>query len=92
VYEEAIVQFPDPSYSSVKFHGARFFAGYGFQWGARTRVLLGFKAEGDVSSSGSAVTLYFGPVFSIAYTFTSRPMNEKHNRTTAFNDFNSASE
>lgn len=87
VYEEAIVQFPRPAYSSVKFQDARFFAGYGFQLGARTHVLLGFKAEGEVSSSGSAVNLYFGPVFSIDHTFTRLPMNEKHNRTTAFKDF-----
>jgi hypothetical protein len=33
------------------------------------------------------VTLFFGPAFSIEYNFTSRPMNEKHKRTTAFKDF-----
>jgi hypothetical protein len=87
VYEEAILQFPKPSYSRVTFEGARFFAGYGFQWGARTQVLLGFKAEGEVSTSGSTVTLYFGPAFSIEYNFSRRAMNEKHKATTAFKDF-----
>jgi hypothetical protein len=87
VYEEAIVQFPKSSYSHVNFEGARFFAGYGFEWGARTHVLLGFKAEGEVSTSGSTVTLYYGPAVSIEYTFSSHPMNEKHKRTTAFKDF-----
>ena len=87
VYEEAILQFPKPSYSRVTFEGARFFAGYGFQWGARTQVLLGFKAEGEVSTSGSTVTLYFGPAFSIEYNFSRRAMNEKHKGTTAFKDF-----
>jgi hypothetical protein len=87
VYEEAIVQFPQPSYSHVSFEGARFFAGYGFEWGARTQVLLGFKAEGEVSSSGSTVTLYFGPAASIEYNFLRRQMNEKHKGTTAFKDF-----
>ena len=87
VYEEAIVQSPKSSYSRVTFEGARFFAGYGFDWGAKTRVLLGFKVEGEVSSSGSTVTLYYGPALSIEYTFSSHPMNEKHKRTTAFKDF-----
>lgn len=87
VYEEAITQFPQPSYSRVHFEGARFFAGYGFECGTRTSVLLGFKAEGEVSTSGSTVTLFFGPAFSIEYNFTSRPMNEKHKRTTAFKEF-----
>jgi hypothetical protein len=87
IYEEAIVQFPQPSYSHVNFEGARFFAGYGFDCGARTQVLLGFKAEAEVSSSGSTVTLYYGPAFSIEYNFTSHTLNEKHKRTTAFKDF-----
>jgi uncharacterized protein DUF2490 len=88
VYEEAIVQFPKASYSRVSFQGARFFAGYGFRWGARTNVLLGFKAEGEVSSSGSSVTLYYGPAFSIEYNFRrDHPLSETHQRTTAFKDF-----
>jgi hypothetical protein len=49
--------------------------------------LVGFKAEAEVSSSGSTVTLFYGPVLSIDYTFTKRQMNEKHKRTTAFKDF-----
>jgi hypothetical protein len=87
VYEEAILQFPQPSYSRVRFAGARFFAGYGFEYGPRTNFLLGFKAEGEVSTSGSKVTLFFGPVFSVDYNFTGRQTNEKHKRTTAFKDF-----
>ena len=39
------------------------------------------------SSSGSTVTLFYGPALSIDYTFTRRQMNEKHKRTTAFKDF-----
>jgi hypothetical protein len=87
VYEEAILQFPQPSYSRVSFEGARFFAGYGFEWGARTQVLLGFKAEGEVSTSGSTVNLYFGPAVSIEYNFGRRQINENHKGTTAFKDF-----
>jgi hypothetical protein len=87
LYEEAIVQFPKASYSNVHFQGARFFAGYGFEWRRRTSVLVGFKAEAEVSSSGSTVTLFYGPALSIDYTFTRRQMNEKHKRTTAFKDF-----
>jgi Protein of unknown function (DUF2490) len=88
VYEEAIVQFPKASYSHVNFEGARFFAGYGFRWGTRCNILLGFKAEGDVSSTGSKVTLYYGPVFSIDYNFRrDRELNKTHQRTTAFKDF-----
>jgi hypothetical protein len=81
------VQFPKPSYSHVAFTSARFFAGSGFELGSRTQVLLGFKAEGEVSSSGSTVTLFFGPAFSIEYNFRRVPMNEKHKGTTAFRDF-----
>jgi hypothetical protein len=87
LYEEAILQFPRTSYSRVHFQGARFFAGYGFEYGKRTNVLLGFKAEAKVSSSGSTVTLFFGPAFSIEYNFTRREMKEKQKRTTAFKDF-----
>jgi hypothetical protein len=87
LYEEAIVQFPQPSYSGVHLQGARFFAGYGFECGTRTRILLGFKAEAEVSSSGSTVTVFYGPVFSIDHHFTRRDINEKHRRTTAFKDF-----
>lgn len=87
-YQEAIMQFPRPSYSHVTFTNARFFAGCGFELAARTEVLLGFKAEGEVSSSGSAVTLFFGPAFSIEYNFRRRkPVHENHQRTTAFRDF-----
>src|SRR5262249_32428976 len=86
-YQEGILQFPKPSYSHVTFTSARFFAGTGFETGPRASVLLGFRAEGDVSSSGSTVTLFFGPAFSIRYNFSGRPMNEKHKRTTAFRDF-----
>jgi hypothetical protein len=87
VYEEAILQFPDPSYSHQHFQGARFFAGYGFDYGKRITVLLGFRAQAEVSTSGSTVTLFYGPVVSLDYRFTSREMNEKHQRTTAFKDF-----
>lgn len=88
VYEEAIMQFPSPSYSHVTFEGARFFAGCGFHMGARATALLGVKAEGEVSSSGSTVTLYFGPAFSIEYNFRrDRATHENHQRTTAFKDF-----
>ena len=87
-YQEAILQFPKPSYSHVAFTSARFFAGGGFELGSRTEVLLGFRAEGEVSSSGSTVTLFFGPAFSIEYNFRRRqPMHENHQRTTAFKDF-----
>ena len=87
LYEEAITQSPRPSYSRVHFQGARFFAGYGFDYRKRTSLLLGFKAEAEVSSSGSTVTLFYGPVFSVEYHFTRREINEKHKRTTAFKDF-----
>jgi hypothetical protein len=87
LYEEAITQFPKASYSGVHFQGARFFAGYGFDYRRRTTVLVGFKAEAEVSSSGSTVTLFYGPVFSIKYNFTRGEINEKHRRTTAFKDF-----
>ena len=88
VYQEAILQFPQRSYSRVAFSSARFFAGGGFDLGSRTKVLLGFKAEGEVSSNGSAVTLFFGPAFSIEYNFRrSQPVHENHQRTTAFRDF-----
>jgi hypothetical protein len=87
-YQEAILHFPQPSYSHVVFTSARFFAGCGFKLGSRTEVLLGFKAEGEVSSSGSTVTLFFGPAFSFEYNFRGRhPMQENHQRTTAFRDF-----
>ena len=88
IYQEAILQFPRPSYSNVTFTSARFFAGGGFELGSRTEVLLGFKAEGEVSSSGSTVTLFFGPAFSIEYNFRRRqPLHENHQQTTAFKDF-----
>lgn len=88
VYEEAILQFPQPSYSRVRFQGARFFAGGGFRAGAGITVLFGFKAESEVSTSGSTVTLYYGPAFSIEYNFRrDRPVQENHRRTTAFKDF-----
>jgi hypothetical protein len=81
------LQFPRPSYSHVNFTSARFFVGSGFELGSRTEVLLGFRAEGDVSSSGSTVTLFFGPAFSIGYNFRrNHPINENHQRTTAFKD------
>jgi hypothetical protein len=87
VYQEAIVQFPEPSYSKEHCQGARFFAGCGFNYGGRVTVLLGFRAEAEVSSSGSTVTLFYGPAYSVAYRITRRRMNEKHERTTAFKDF-----
>ena len=87
LYEEAIAQFPQPSYSKVHFQGARFFAGYGFEYANRMIVLLGFKAEAEVSSSGSTVTLFYGPAFSVEYRFGKEKMNAKHERTTAFKDF-----
>jgi hypothetical protein len=88
LYQEAILQFPQPSYSHVTLTSARFFAGGGFDLGSRTAVLLGFKAEGEVSSSGSTVTLFFGPAFSIEYNFRRHhAMHEDHQRTTAFKDF-----
>jgi hypothetical protein len=87
-YEEAILQFPQPSYSRVTFTSARFFTGSGFDLGSRTEVLLGFNAEGEVSSSGSTVTVFFGPAFSIEYNFRRhQPVHENHQRTTAFRDF-----
>jgi hypothetical protein len=69
VYEEAIPQFPKPSYSHVTFQGARFFPGGGFRVGGRTTVLAGLRADAKVSSSGSTVTLYYGPAFSVEYNF-----------------------
>jgi hypothetical protein len=57
LYEEAITQYPQTSYSSVHFQGARLFAGYGFEYRKRAHFLLGFKAEAEVSSSGSTVTV-----------------------------------
>jgi hypothetical protein len=86
VYEEAIMQFPKPSYSNVHFQGARFFAGYGSDYGKNERltVLFGFRAEADVSSRGSNVTLFYGPAFSVEYRLTRRQMSEEHQRTTAF--------
>jgi len=59
----------------------------GFDYRKRLNVLLGFRAEAEVSSSGSTVTLFYGPAFSIEYRFTHRELNEKHQRTTAFKDF-----
>jgi hypothetical protein len=88
LYQEAIFQFPRPSYSHVTFTSARFFAGGGFALGSQAQVLLGFKAEAAVSSSGSTVTLFYGPAFSIEYNFLrDRPIHENHRRTTAFKDF-----
>jgi hypothetical protein len=88
LYQEAILQFPKISYSRVTFTSARFFAGGGFELGSRTEVLLGFKAEGEVSSNGSTVTLFFGPAFSVEHNFRRHhPMHENHQRTTAFKDF-----
>jgi len=87
VYEEAILQFPQASYSGVHFQGARFFAGYGFELGKRTKILAGFKAEAEVSTSGSTVTLFYGPVISVEYRFTRRTLSTRHQRTTAFKDF-----
>jgi hypothetical protein len=88
LYQDAILQFPRPSYSHVTFTSARFFAGGGFELGSRTEVLLGFKAEGEVSSSGSKVTMFFGPAFSIEYNFRGRRrVHDNHQRTTAFRDF-----
>jgi hypothetical protein len=87
IYEEAIVQFPQASYSGVHFQGARFFAGCGVEIRKRTHVLVGFKAESEVSTSGSTITLFYGPVFSIDYNFSKGEVNEKHRRTTAFKDF-----
>jgi hypothetical protein len=87
-YEEAILQFPGRSYSSVTFHSARFFGGAGFQLGKQTRVLLGLRADGDVSSSGSTLTLYYGPAFTVEYVIRrDHPINENHQRTTAFKSF-----
>jgi hypothetical protein len=37
--------------------------------------------------SGSAVTLFYGPVLSLSHNFTKREINEKHRRTTGFKDF-----
>ena len=87
VYEEAIVQFPAPSYSREHFQGARFFAGGGFNYGRRVSVLLGLRAEAEVSTSGSTVTLFYGPAYSVEHRLTRRRMNEKRERTTAFKDF-----
>lgn len=86
-YEEAITRFPQPSYSKIYFQSARFFAGYGFEYEKRMIVLLGFRAEADVSSSGSTVTLFYGPAFSVEYRIGKKEMNATHQRTTAFKDF-----
>jgi hypothetical protein len=67
---------------------ARFFAGSGFKLGSRTQVILGFKAVGEISSSGSTLILFYGPAFSIEYNFRrDHALNENHLRTTAFKDF-----
>jgi hypothetical protein len=87
LYEEAITQYPQASYSRVHFQGARFFGGLGFDYLRRTSVLLGFKAEAEVSSSGSTVTVFYGPVLSLQYNLGAREAKEKHQRTTAFKDF-----
>jgi len=87
LYEEAITQYPQRCYSGVHFQGARFFAGYGFDYKRRTSVLFGFKAGAEVSSSGSTVTLFYGPVFSVTYNFFQGEVNERHRRTTAFKVF-----
>lgn len=87
LYQEAIVQFPKPAYSHVAFVSARFFAGSGFRVGSRAEVLLGLKAEAEVSSSGSTVTLFYGPAFSVEYNFRKISINERHTRTTSFRDF-----
>ena len=87
LYEEAIMQYPQASYSGVHFQGARFFGGCGFDYRKRTSVLVGFKAEAEVSSSGSTVTVFYGPVLSLQYNLGRREPNEKHERTTAFKDF-----
>jgi hypothetical protein len=86
-YEEAITQYPQASYSGVHFQGARFFGGCGFDYRKRASVLVGFKAEAEVSNSGSTVTLFYGPVFSLQYNLGRGEPNEKHKRTTAFKDF-----
>jgi hypothetical protein len=80
-YQEAVMQFPRPSYSHVTLTNAEFFGGAGFDLGSRTQVLIGFKAQADVSSSGSTVTIFFGPAFSIEYNFLShKPIHEHHQR------------
>jgi hypothetical protein len=71
----------------VHFEGARFFAGCGFHYANGIILLLGFKAEAEVYSSGSAVTLFYGPAFSVEYGFSKHKVNIKHQRTTAFKDF-----
>jgi hypothetical protein len=87
-YEEAILQFPRRSYSGVTLASARFFGGAGSELGRQIRVLLGLRAEGDVASSGSTVTLFYGPAFSIEYNLRrDHPLHENHQRTTAFKDF-----
>jgi hypothetical protein len=87
-YQEVILQFPQPSYSRVTFTDATFFAGSGFEFGSRTEILLGVKAEREVSSSGSTINVFFGPAFSVTYNLRrSQPMHETHRRTTAFRDF-----
>lgn len=88
LYEEAVLQFPRPSYSGVTFTSGRFFAGAGFELGSRTQVLLGFKAEGEVSSTASTLTVFYGPAFSLEYNFRpNHPVHENHQHTTAFKDF-----
>jgi len=56
---KAIVHFPQSSYSKVHFEGARFFEGCRFEHENRIIVLLGFKAEAEVSSTRSTVTLIY---------------------------------
>jgi hypothetical protein len=89
VFEEAILQLPRPSYSHVTFSSGRLFAGFGFESrSSRADLLFGIKAEAEASSSGSTVTLFFGPAFSLRYNFRrDHPMHQNHQRTAAFRDF-----
>lgn len=86
----AFMKRPSRSFQKLpprRFPRCRFFAGYGVDYRKGAGFLLGFKAEAEVSSSGSTVTLFYGPAFSIEYNFTRGAINEKHKRTTAFMDF-----
>jgi hypothetical protein len=60
----------------VAFASVRFFAGGGFKLGSRAEMLWGLRAEAEVSSSGSTITLFYGPAFSIEYNFRKVPTNE----------------
>ena len=68
-YQEIVLQFPRPSYSHVTFTSAASFRGEWIRIRLEDRSSLGIKAEREVSSSGSAINVFFGPAFSVSITF-----------------------